>query len=224
MGKLIFKPDVAKRNYSVTILVDDEDAWIMPWAEKLEEIIAPYHKVFLATRKEEISIGDFAFLMGCTQILPEQYLKRNKINLVVHESDLPRGRGWSPIAWQVIEGVNHIPVVLFEARRELDSGPIYLRDAIELDGTELLPEIRKKQGNATIRIILKFLEQWPSIKPENQTGPAIYLSRRTTANDRLDLSKTLAENFDHLRIVDNERYPAWFEYRGQRYILKITKE
>jgi methionyl-tRNA formyltransferase len=34
----------------------------------------------------------------------------------------------------------------------------------------------------------------------------------------------LAEQFDLLRVVDSERFPAFFEYRGRRYKLKIEKD
>ncbi|WP_169704463.1 hypothetical protein [Candidatus Kuenenia stuttgartiensis] len=50
---------------------------------------------------------------------------------------------------------------IIEAEEKLDSGRIYLKDYIELDGTELLPEIKKKQGDKTIDLVLTFLNQWP---------------------------------------------------------------
>jgi hypothetical protein len=33
----------------------------------------------------------------------------------------------------------------------------------------------------------------------------------------------LSAQFDLLRTVDNDKYPAWFELRGARYVLKIEK-
>ena len=219
-----FKPSPAKRNYTISILSDNADSWILPWCYMLKDIISRFHRVSLCLKKEEIQQGDMAFLLGCINILPAQFLKRNHLNLVVHESDLPRGRGWSPVAWQVLEGMDHIPVALFEAREQLDSGPVYLRDTIKLDGTELLPEIRVKQGGITVALILKFLELWPEVQPLEQSGQPTFYRRRTIADDKLDVNKTIAENFNHLRITDNESYPAWFEYRGQQYTLKILKQ
>jgi methionyl-tRNA formyltransferase len=37
----------------------------------------------------------------------------------------------------------------------------------------------------------------------------------------LDPQKSLAEQFNILRVVDNDRYPAFFEWNGRRYNLKI---
>jgi spore coat polysaccharide biosynthesis predicted glycosyltransferase SpsG len=34
---------------------------------------------------------------------------------------------------------------------------------------------------------------------------------------------SIAEQFDLLRVVDPEHYPAFFDYRGKRYIIKMEK-
>ncbi len=73
-------------------------------------------------------------------------MKFNKHNLVIHESDLPKGKGWSPVTWQVLEGKDVIPITLFEAAKNVDAGDIYLQEFIHLDGSELLEEIKHKQG------------------------------------------------------------------------------
>ena len=59
--------------------------------------------------------------------------------LVVHESELPKGHGWAPMTWQILEGKKQIPVTLLEAQNAVDSGQVYLREYIELKGTELEP-------------------------------------------------------------------------------------
>jgi len=40
---------------------------------------------------------DVLFILGYTKILPVQFLESNVLNLVVHESGLPFGRGFSPV-------------------------------------------------------------------------------------------------------------------------------
>jgi len=219
-----FNPCDNKKGYKITIFVDNKESWITPWAKKIRDITHAYHDVELCFDKKDIKAGDIAFLLGCTKILSRKYLKKNKLNLVVHESKLPKGRGWSPVSWQILEGVNEIPIVLFRADEGLDEGPVFLNDKILFDGTELLPDIKKKQGIKTVEIVLKFLEQWPNLEAKDQKGKPSYYSKRTGADDQIDINKTIAENFNHLRIVDNEHYPAWFEYKGHKYILKIYQQ
>ena len=75
----------------------------------------------------------------------------NQRNLVVHASDLPRGRGFSPLSWLVIDGVNEIPVCLIEAVDEVDAGPVVYREAINFEGHELLDEMRVVLGKMHIK-------------------------------------------------------------------------
>jgi methionyl-tRNA formyltransferase len=209
--------------FKISILVDAPDSWIVPFAQEILQQLAGQHDVTLYFTASEIPNGDMLFLLGCTSIISREILQRNTHTLVIHESDLPKGRGWSPITWQILEGTNRIPIVLFEATEELDAGSIYLKDYIELDGTELLPEIKQKQGNKTCELVYKFLEIWPNIEGKPQEGEPTYYPRRTIQNDALIPTRTIIENFNHLRIVNNEKYPAWFEYKGQKYIIKIYK-
>ena len=64
---------------------------------------------------------------------------------MVHESDLPEGRGMSPFTWQILEGKSVIPVTLLEATKELDAGKVYGKINVKLNGSELIDEWRELQ-------------------------------------------------------------------------------
>ena len=157
--------------------------------------------------------------------IEEQLLAKNyKVEVIENYMDLNKGKGWSPLTWQVLEGKDEIPITLFEAVPELDAGPIYLQDTIELDGTELNQQLKHKQGQKTKELILKFVERYPDIKGQEQKGEETYYPRRTPKDSELDINKTINEQFDLLRVLDNERYPAFFYKNGEKYIIKIYKE
>ena len=40
---------------------------------------------------------------GLYKNLPKGLLNRNRYNFVVHESDLPKGRGFAPVSWTILE-------------------------------------------------------------------------------------------------------------------------
>ena len=52
--------------------------------------------------------------------------------MVLHVSDLPRGRGWSPYIWELINGATFIKVSLIEAKEEVDAGQIWLQEKISI--------------------------------------------------------------------------------------------
>jgi len=209
----------------ITLLCDNPNSWIIPYVKEIEEqLLVKNYKVEVIENYRDLKKGDLAFFLACEEIVPEEYLKLNKHNLVIHESDLPQGKGWSPLTWQVLEGKNEIPIILFEAVPELDAGPIYLKGTIKLDGMELNYELKDKQGQKTKELILNFVEQYPDIEGEEQKGEESYYPKRTPEDSELDIHKTINEQFNLLRVVDNERYPAFFYKNGEKYILKIYKE
>ncbi|QXM05177.1 formyltransferase family protein [Crassaminicella indica] len=209
----------------ITLLCDNPNSWIRPYIEELvEELTELNHEVYFIDRYKEIKNGHIAFFLGCEKIIPKKYLNLNKHNLVIHESALPKGKGWSPLTWQVLEGENQIPITLFEAVEKVDAGDIYLQDIIKLDGTELLTEIKHKQGIMTKKLVLEFIKKYPNITCKKQEGEESFYKRRTPKDSELDVNKTIKEQFNLLRVVDNERYPAFFFIDGQKYTIRIYKE
>ena len=206
----------------VQILVDNTNSWIIPYAVDLVNTICELgHSAELKHHPEEVSKGDVLCLLSCEKIFKKLYL--NKFNLVVHESDLPKGKGWSPLTWQVLEGNNEIPITLFEASEKVDNGKIYLREMLILQGHELIDEIRHQQGEITIKLILQFIKKIDNIKGKEQLGESTYYPRRTLKDSQLDIQQSINDQFNLLRVVDNGRYPAFFIINGIKYILKIEK-
>ncbi len=207
----------------VSVVVDNPN-WMIPYARRLvDELCAGGDRARLLDRVTAVEGGGITFFLNCHSRVPEPVLARSHHNLVVHASRLPKGRGMSPWVWQILEGARTLPLTLFEAVAELDAGPLYRTVEIPLEGHELVDEIRDKLGTATIALCHWFLDldRPPTGRP--QEGEPTRYRRRTPADSRLDPERSLAEQFELLRVVDNERYPAFFELRGKRYILKIEK-
>lgn len=182
------------------------------------------HYSSLRFRHEDIEQGDFLFLLGCEKKLIREIKNKNRHNLIVHESFLPKGRGWSPLTWQVLEGAKCIPVSLFEAEEYMDSGPIYLQETLKLNGNELIDELREGQGNLTIKLCMKYVQMNGVITGRIQEGEPTYYKRRRPSDSLVDLNKSIIEQFNLLRTCDNDRYPAHFYHNNEKFILKIYKD
>jgi len=182
------------------------------------------HLVSLVYDKTALEGGDILFLVSCSQIIGEQERKKFKSTLVLHASDLPKGRGWSPHVWDVLSGANEITVSLLEANDPVDTGAVWFKTRFALEGHELLSEINSKLFAAELYLMKRAVEEFSTISPIQQFGdPGAYRPKRTPANSRLNPEKTIAEQFDLLRVVDSDRYPAFFDYRGKRYLIRIEK-
>ena len=95
-----------------------------------------------------------------------------------------------------------------------------------LEGHELADELRSRQAEVTLRLCREFVQGYPEIVRlgVEQVGDESFYLRRRSEDSRLDPHKSIAEQFNLLRVVDNERYPAYFDLKGHRYILKIERE
>lgn len=210
------------KGLTTTILVDNPGSWIIPFVQKLQqELQSRGHDAILCHSQEELRQGDVAFLLSCEKIVPPEILSRNKYNIVIHPSALPEGRGFSPLTWQILEGKNDIPISLFEAAPEVDTGAIYLEETMHFDGTELNEKLKQTQGETTLKMALAFIDSYPPKNGRLPEGEGNWYKRRRASDSELDPNKTLAEQFNLLRVVDNERYPAFFKHKGKTYILKI---
>lgn len=225
MGKeMIFSK--LNRTLKITIL-SDSDSWINKYVPVLiKQLKIRGHKIQWVHSALKITRGDLVFCVGCSQKLPLKILIKNKHNLVIHESALPKGKGWSPLTWQILEGKSKVPITLFEAAENIDSGKIYLRDLMRFKGDELVDDLRKIQATKTNDMILKFINLYPQIikKAALQQGNSTFYRRRKPEDSKLDIRKSIADQFNLIRVCDNKKYPLFFIYKGNRYLLSVSKD
>jgi len=165
-------------------------------------------------------------LLSCGRLLSAEQLALHRHNLVVHESALPQGQGWSQMTWQILEGSKGIPVTLFEATTELDAGPINLQQQIDLQGHELVEEWCALQDQATLELCLAWFDHYREVvaAAQPQKDEASHYCRQRPADSELDSLRSLAELFHQLRVVDNQSYPAFFHWGGRRYSVQVRSD
>jgi methionyl-tRNA formyltransferase len=207
------------------VVVVDTPGWFDRHAEILvDRINLSGDKASLWRDYPMLEKPDIVFYLSCMKITPPAALARARVNLVAHASDLPNGRGFSPVVWQVLEGASSIPIRLIHADEAVDSGDIVLSDSVDFGGHELNDEIRSRLGEHIVGLCLTYLSADRPLSGRPQQGDSTWYRRRTPADSRLDPNRSIADQFDLLRVVDNLRYPAFFELRGHRYILRIEKD
>src|ERR1700691_4833309 len=177
----------------------------------------------LVQRPAEALGGDLLFLVSCSDVVSKDVRNRYKRTLVLHAADLPKGRGWSPHIWQVLEGRDSIVVSMLEAADSVDSGDIWCKEEIPLQGHELYDEINELIFAAELRLMDYAMDNFASIVPQKQVGEPTYYRKRTPADSQFNPHKTLAAQFNLLRIADPDRYPAFFTFKGVRYHIAIRK-
>ena len=208
----------------INIIVDNP-SWILSYMDNfIERIQKNGDKVFLIRDNSEITESDISFFLGCIKIAPLHILAKSKKNLVVHESNLPEGRGFSPLTWQILEGKNEIPICLIEMAEEVDAGSIIFKDLYVAQGLELLDELRLGQAQKTFELCTKYLQSENIPMGVPQEGIPTFYRRRKAEDSEIDPHLSINELFNLFRVVDNQKYPAFFYKNNRKYVIKITKE
>lgn len=167
--------------------------------------------------------GDILFLVSCGEMIRPVVRERFNHVLVLHASDLPRGRGWSPHIWDILEGRNELTLSLLEATEPVDSGDIWKQAEIHLDGTELHDEINEKLFKAELDLMDWAVANCDTVEPVKQVGEGTHWRKRTPEDSQVTSDQTLGEIFDLLRVCDPDRFPAFIEHRGAKYALRLQR-
>jgi len=204
------------------LILTSPNQWFIPYAKKLQEKL--HGSELLYDYNDVDKNYDIIYILSYHKIIPMDQLNENSHNIIIHASALPKGKGWTPMFWQVLEGKNDIPFTMFEASSSVDGGDIYMQDTLHLTGYELNDELREKQASFIIDMCLRFANDYKSIKTaQKQSGAESFYAKRRAEDSQLDVNKTIKEQFNLLRIVSNDDYPAFFEIDGHRYIIKIEE-
>ena len=210
--------------YKIAFLLDKSNNWL---EKDTKDFIKFYKKKYsfkIFYEYKKIKKFDIVICLGNTTILKSKLLNNNKLNITVHESNLPKDKGFSPVQYQIIKNKNIIHICLIELDKKVDSGDILESSKIFFKGNELYDEIRNLQSKKTFQLIKKFVDKYPNFKRKKQIGKSNFLKRRYPKDSELNINKTIKENFNLLRINNNKEWPSFFKFRGTTYIIKLYKK
>jgi len=210
---------------NITVLCSDAahpvNAYLNAWAQEVSDS----HKITIVRTRAELTGGDFLFLVSCSHIIKAEHRENYRHTLVLHASDLPKGRGWSPHIWDIIQGREAITLSLLEAEDQVDSGRIWLKRKIPVKKKAIWHEVNHLLFQAEIKLMNEALINHDDIKPYQQDIEIepTYYRKRTSEDSRVDPDSSIVDQFDLIRMCDPDRYPAWFELHGQKYKLILEK-
>lgn len=146
--------------------------------------------------------------------IPESIYKNFEC-VILHMTDLPFGRGGSPLQNLIIRGLKKTKISAIKAVDEVDSGPIYIKRDLSLRGSA--EEIyRRASGIIFDDIIPYIIKNNPS--PKHQAGRAVVFKRRKPEESVVPRDIDIKHTYDFIRMLDAESYPrAFIEFRKIRF-------
>lgn len=196
-------------------------AAIRPWNEALFKRYFGRKKNFhLITRKKDLTpgrIGEinprYIFFPHWSWIIPEE-IWSNFECVVFHMTDLPYGRGGSPLQNLIVRGHKATKVTALKVDGGLDTGPIYLKRSLSLAGTA--EEIYIRASNTVFGKMIPFIIG-RNPKPKPQKGEVVSFRRRKPEDGRILDTMSVQDIYDLVRMLDAPEYPkAFMEGEGWR--------
>lgn len=209
----------------INILIDNNHSFLINYLDQIKKIIIKKNHICKIFRSHKsITNGDVLFILGCDKILKKKTLNCHKLNLVIHPSQLPKGKGGAALIWEILNNKKKFFLSMFNASNKIDAGEIVMVRSFRLNGHELHDEIRKIQADQTLLMIKYFLNKnFRKLKFKKQKGKGSYFRKRNSLDSKLNINKSINDQFNLLRVCDNEKYPAFFIKNNVKYYLKIFK-
>lgn len=138
--------------------------------------------------------------------------------ILFHMTDLPHGRGGSPLQNLIASGVTQTMVSAVRMTADIDAGPIYLKQPLSLEGPAA--DIFRRLSVIVFDMIGNIVASNP--QPVPQTGMPTYFKRRTPEQSVLPDAATPRDIYDHIRMLDVDTYPRAFLDLG-RWRLEFSE-
>ncbi len=191
-------------------------ATIKSWnIEKAEKLISdnPQLNIQIISDKDELAyekISEFRpkyiFFPHWSWIIPKN-IYENFECVVFHMTDLPFGRGGSPLQNLIVRGLKETKISAIRVVKDIDAGPIYLKSDLGLEGTATEIFIRASEV-VFGEMIPKMLSE--SIEAKAQQGEAVVFKRRTPDQSDISCLGDVSKVYDYIRMLDGEGYPKAF--------------
>ena len=209
----------------IEILNTDPNHPINPYLRRLETDLERDHSISIIRSPNKVTNGDLLFLVSCNGFVDRMATERFKHALVIHASDLPKGRGWSPHIWELLDGAACITVSLLDAAASIDSGDIYKKVTVDIPRSALWNEINDLLFAAEIQLIEFAIKNFENLQkyPQDSSIEVTHYPKRNPSDSEIDINRSICDQFDLIRVCDPNRFPAHFHYRGETYKIILEK-
>jgi methionyl-tRNA formyltransferase len=207
------------------IIIATIKSWNIERAFGLKEQYKGIHEIEVYTDREEFTYEnveefnpDYIFIPHWSYIIPDT-ITDNFECVVFHMTDLPYGRGGSPLQNLIVRGHKDTVVSAIKVTSKLDAGPIYMKKPLSLEGsaTEIFIRCADVIFNDMIPCFLT-----EKLKAAPQQGEPVIFKRRKPEDGRLTPDMEIDKIYDYIRMLDAEGYPKAFMEFGD-YRLEFDK-
>jgi methionyl-tRNA formyltransferase len=192
-----------------------------PWSRTVFETVLrryPGEWHFAATRDELSQKAAaleprYIFFLHWSWKVPDALVESREC-VCFHMTDVPFGRGGSPLQNLLARGIRHTKLSALRMTAQIDAGPVYCKKNLCLEsGAE---EIYLRANLEAAELIRCIIDQ--EMNPVPQKGEVVEFRRRRPSESRIAQVEGLGKLHDFIRMLDAEGYPnAFLDHAGFRF-------
>ncbi len=186
-------------------------SWNIQNSKKLIENY-PGHFFTIVTEKDRLTLTllekinpEYVFFPHWSWAIPKE-IYSNFQCVIFHMTDLPFGRGGSPLQNLLVRGIYETQISALKAAEGMDAGPVYWKEPVNIGEGNADFILRKISDIVFGRMIPKIIEG--ESKPKEQKGTPVVFARRTPEESEIPEGLTQRQLYDYIRMLDGEGYPA----------------
>lgn len=192
--------------------------------ELLKFVGSAHRKIVVLQKKDQIERmyierikPAFIFFPHWSWVIPED-IWQNYRCIVFHMTDLPFGRGGSPLQNLIIKRYSKTKISAIAVNKSIDGGPIYLKRNLSLAGSA--QQIYRRAFKMILFMIGKIIKEMPN--PKKQVDKITFFKRRALNQSKLPEIGSLRRLYDYIRMLDAEGYPRAFIDHGD-FLITLSK-
>ena len=159
----------------------------------------------------------YIFFLHWSHLIPSSIYEKYDC-IVFHMTDLPYGRGGSPLQNLIVRGHKETKLSAIKVQKGIDTGDIYLKKELPLYGTA--EEIFMRAGQLMIEMIKEIIEK--NVIPIPQDGEPLLFKRRKPEDGDIWKLGSLEEVYNYIRMLDCEGYPPAF-IENENFRFEFTR-
>ena len=179
---------------------------------KFEKELSAFFNVRYISEKEELKPEllaafdpEYIFFPHWSFYIPQGIYSKYKC-IVFHMTDLPYGRGGSPLQNLILRGHTQTRLSAIEVVKEIDAGRIYLKKDLSLQGSAR--QIFHRCEDLMLEMIKYICESKPI--PQDQIGEVTTFKRRKPEQSNILDIESVEKVYDYIRMLDADGYPNAF--------------
>lgn len=195
----------------MNFIILSEKKWNKELKNQLEYLFPSHNWHYIDSKSEftneklKIIKPDKIFIPHWSYIIPESIYNKYEC-IVFHMTDLPYGRGGSPLQNLIVKKKENTKVSALKVCADIDAGDIYLKHDLNLNGSA--EEIYMRASKIIKKMIIEIIQN--NLEPIPQSGTPVFFKRRNANDGNLNQCMTINDIYDYIRMLDAEGYPKAF--------------